>query len=139
MNRKPLSIKTTVLFVSGHFLIEMWRAFMDFGLVIPEFTNGNPAMMYLFAAVYTSIFTVWLIGLVYGSQGSRIGIVTALVSSIFFLLVIDVSTFLFYCPGGCPEPIFNVTTGAGLIFGTIGVVGLLMNLRKVQAEGQLAS
>lgn len=121
-----------------HFLLEMWRGFLDFSFVLPDYSGGSTGTMALYALVYTAIFATWLLGLSNARQGKRGGIITALVLDALFWAVVDLSTIFFYCPGGCEHVVFDITTWVAIIVGALALFGLGMNLRQPttqQAQG----
>lgn len=120
-----------------HFLLELWRGMMDFSLVLPDYSGAGVTGLALIAVVYTVVFAVWLVGLDRARQGKRGGIITALVVGALFWVGVDVSTILFYCPGGCEAAVFDITTYIALIVGALALFGMGSNLRD-QASQQPA-
>lgn len=114
----------------AHLLIELWRAFLDFSFVLPNFTKGNENQTLIASLVYAAMFAVWMLGLRNAGSGSRGGLIAALAIGILFLLGIDLGTILFYCPGGCSHAAFNIAAWAGAIVGLLAVVALTMALRR---------
>jgi len=113
-----------------HLLLELWRGFLDFAYVLPEFSSGKTSNMALYSLLYTVIFAIWLIGLRNARQGKRGGIIVAIVIGALFWLGLDLSTIFFYCPGGCEKAVFNYSTYTSLIVGALALYGLFMNLRQ---------
>jgi len=125
-----------------HLMLELWRAFLDFTFVLPDYAGGSTRNMALYALLYTVIFAAWLLGLANARQGKRSGIITAVALGALFWVGVDLGTIFFYCPGGCEDVVFDITTWAAIVVGALGLFGLAMNLRRVdsiamasQAEG----
>lgn len=114
-------------------LIELFRAFFDFAYVLPNEFAKTTELMTLTALVYVVVFGVWGWGLLASQGGGRAGIIAALVVGALFLLVIDVGTIFFYCPGGCSLFVFNLATWAGLVVGLLAVIALAIQLRQWKA------
>jgi hypothetical protein len=112
-----------------HFLLELWRGFLDFSLILPDFSAGSTGSIALFALVYTLVFAFWLLGLANARQGKRGGIIAALIIGALFWVGIDLGTIFFYCRGGCSEVVFDIETYAALIVGALALYGLATNLR----------
>ena len=113
-----------------HFMFELWRGFLDFTFVLPDFAEGSTNNMALYALGYTLVFAVWLLGLANARQGTRGGVITAIVIGALFWLGVDLSTIFVYCPGGCEEAVFDYATYAALIVGALALFGLVTNLRR---------
>ena len=43
----------------AHLLLEMWRGFLDFSLVLPQFAGDSTSNLALYGLVYTAIFAGW--------------------------------------------------------------------------------
>ena len=128
-----ISLTGAVVLAFAHFLLELWRSFLDFAYVLPEYSSGKTGNMALYGLLYTVVFAIWIIGLQHAGQGKRGGIITAIVLGALFWLGLDLSTILFYCPGGCEEAVFNYSTYTSLIVGAFALFGLAVNLRQKSA------
>ena len=124
------SLTGAVMLSFIHFLLELWRGFLDFAYVLPDYSNGRTSNMALYGLLYTVIFAIWLIGLRTAEQGKRGGLITAIVLGLLFWLGLDLSTIFFYCPGGCEEAVFDYSTYTSLVVGALALFGLFMNLRQ---------
>ena len=122
------SLTGAVVLSFVHLLLELWRGFLDFAYVLPNYSSGQTGVMALYALLYAVIFAIWLIGLWSAWQGKRRGIITAIVLGALFWLGLDLSTFLFYCPGGCDEALLNYSTSTSLVVGALALYGMFMNL-----------
>ena len=111
-------------------LLALWRGFLDFSFVLPELAGGSTASMALYALIYTAVFAAWLLGLGNARQGKRGGIIGALAVGALLWVGVDLGTIFFYCPGGCQEVVFDITTYVALIVGALALYGLAMNLRR---------
>jgi hypothetical protein len=58
-----------------HFLLELWRGFLDFSFVLPGYSGGSTGNMTLYALGYTLVFASWLLGLANAQQGKRGGVI----------------------------------------------------------------
>lgn len=130
-----LSGAITLAFV--HFLLELWRGMMDFSLVLPDYYGADATGLALIAVLYTAVFAVWLFGLDRARQGKRNGIIAALVVGALFWVGVDISTVLFYCPGGCEAAVLDIATYIALVIGALALFGMGSNLRG-QAGQQAA-
>lgn len=125
-----ISLTGAVVLSFVHLLLELWRGFLDFAYVLPDYSNGRTSNMALYGLLYTVIFAIWLIGLRNAGQGKRGGIITAIVLGVLFWLGLDMSTIFFYCPGGCEEAVFDYSTYTSLVVGGLALYGLFVNLRQ---------
>lgn len=125
-----ISLSGAVALSFVHFLLELWRGFLDFSFVLPDFSGGSIASLALAALGYTLVFAVWLLGLANARQRKRGGVTAAIVIGALFWVGVDFGTILFYCPGGCEAIVFDITTYAALIVGALALVGLGTNLRR---------
>ena len=123
------SLTGVIVLAFVHLLLELWRGFLDFAFVLPDYSDGNTGAMALYALLYTVVFAIWLIGLRNAGRGKRGGIITAIILGALFWLGLDLSTILFYCPGGCEEAVFDYSTYTSLIVGALALYGLAVNLR----------
>lgn len=124
------SLTGAVVLSFVHFLLELWRGFLDFAYVLPDYSNGKTGNMALYGLLYTVIFAIWLIGLRKAGQGKRGGIIAAIVLGALFWLGLDLSTIFFYCPGGCDELVFDYSTYTSLVVGALALYSLFVNLRR---------
>ena len=124
------SLTGAVVLSFVHLLLELWRGFLDFAYVLPDYSGGKTSNMALYGLLYTVIFAIWLIGLRTAEQGKRGGLITAIVLGLLFWLGLDLSTIFFYCPGGCEEAVFDYSTYTSLVVGALALFGLFMNLRQ---------
>jgi len=129
-------MKTLITSLSGaialsfvHLLFELWRGFLDFAYVLPDYSGDSAGSMALFALLYTAVFAVWLVGVGNARQGKRSGVITMIAVGAIFWVGVDLGTIFFYCPGGCPEAFFDVTTYTALIVGALALFSLMINLR----------
>lgn len=120
-----------------HFVLELWRGFLDFAFILPEFSGESTGSMALIALGYTLVFGLWLLGLANARQGKRGGVIAAIVVGALFWLGVDLGTIFFYCPGGCEAAVFDITTYAALIVGALALFGLAANLRRGISESSL--
>jgi hypothetical protein len=123
-----LSMAITLSFV--HLLVEMWRGFLDFSLILPGVAGNQAGNLALFAGVYILIFAFWMVGLGNARQGKRGGILTALVSGALLWVGLDLGSIFFYCRGGCSYLVFDIASYVGLIVGALALFGLGSNLRQ---------
>jgi len=130
MKNRITSLTGAVVLAFIHLLFELWRGFLDFAYVLPEFSSGKTGNMALYGLLYTVVFAIWIIGLRNAEQGKRGGIITAIVLGVLFWLGLDLSTIIFYCPGGCEEAVFDYSTYTSLIVGALALYGLALNLRQ---------
>jgi len=117
-----------------HLLFELWRGFLDFSFVLPEYSDGRVDSTALYALIYTVVFATWLFGIWNARQEKRGGLITAIVVGALFWVGVDLGTIFFYCPGGCPEVLFDVTTYASLIVGALALFSLIVNLRQKSSQ-----
>lgn len=113
-----------------HFLLELWRGFLDFSFVLPDYSGGSAGSTALYALGYTLVFASWLLGVSNAQQGKRGGVIAVVVIGALFWVGIDLGTVFFYCPGGCSEVVFDIETYAALIVGALALYGLATNLRQ---------
>lgn len=108
-------------------LTEVWRGFLDAMFV---FSNdiGEESFMHLAALIYVFLFALWTWSLISTARGSRRGLVTAFTINLLVLLIIPVSTLLFYCPVDC-------LAEAGWIFSLANTLNLLLGLLAAVALG----
>ena len=133
MKSQIFSLSIALAFSFIHFLMELWRGFLDFSFVFPqEFSRGSTTLVGIFALLYTLVFAIWLLGLRNAQQGKKGGVITALLIGALFWVGIDLGTIFLYCPGGCSEAMFNIGTYAALIVGAMALVSLAANLRQSQ-------
>ena len=130
MQNQPTALKGAIYLAFLHFLLELWRGFLDFAYVLPEFSNGKVGNTVLFALVYTLIFAGWLLALQSASQSRRRGIIAAIGFSALYWIGVDISTIFFYCPGGCEEAIFDYSTYTTIVIGALALFSLVRNLRR---------
>jgi len=130
-------MKTWITSLSGavtlsflHFLLEMWRGFLDFSFVLPGYAGGSTGSLALYGLVYTAIFAAWLLGLANARQGQQGGIIAAIAVGALMWVGLDWGTIFFYCPGGCSHIVFDITTYVALVVGGLALFGLAMNLRR---------
>lgn len=120
-----------------HFVLELWRGFLDFAFILTEFSGGSTGNMALIALGYTLVFAAWLLGLANARQGKRGGIIAAIAVGALFWLGVDLGTIFFYCPGGCEAIVFDVGTYAALIVGALALFGLAASLRRGVGQSPL--
>jgi hypothetical protein len=118
---------TTLSFL--HLMIELWRSFLDFSLIFPDYTGGNTGSLALGATMYTAIFAFWLVGLANARQAKRGGVIAAALVGALFWIGLDLGTIFFYCPGGCESILFDINTYLALIVGALALYGLAVNFR----------
>lgn len=123
------SLSSAIALSFVHLLLEMWRGFLDFSLVYPGFARGNTGSLALYGLVYTVMLAAWLLGLAGARQGSRGGIIAAIVFGALFWVGLDWGTVFFYCPGGCSHIVFDITSYVALGVGALALFGLAANLR----------
>jgi len=124
------SIKGAVVLSFIYLLMQLWRAFLDFVYVLPDYSGGSIPTMGAIALLYTLVFAAWLIGLNGARQGRRGAHLVALLFSALFWVGVDLGTILFYCPGGCEHVIFDITTWTALVLGVAVLFGLGSSLRR---------
>lgn len=115
-----------------HFLLELWRAFLDFVYVLPDYAGGSTGTMALISLGYSLVFGGWLLALNGARREKRAGAITAVLFGLLFWVGVDLSTVFFYCPGGCEEVVFDIGTYTAILAGAASLYGLLRNLRNAQ-------
>lgn len=111
-----------------HLLLELWRAFLDFSLVLPEVAADSTSILALYGLGYVLIFAAWLLALKLAREGKRGGLFLALAIGALFWVGVDWGTIFFYCPGGCEEQVFNITTYVNILVGGLALAGWGANL-----------
>lgn len=116
-------------------LIELFRALLDFAIVLPQFA-GSETQLVIAAALYTGLFGLWAAGLLWAQAGRRAGLLTAFGLGLLFWLGLDWTTTLpIMCPNGCDSVWFNIAAGVDLVVGGAALVALALQLRRKPAAG----
>jgi hypothetical protein len=113
-------------------LTEVWRGFLDAMFVFPN-DIGEESFMHLAALIYVILFALWTGSLISAARGSRRGLVAAFAINLLILLIIPVSTLLFYCPVDCLAEagwIFSLANTLNLLFGLLAAIALGMQLPR---------
>lgn len=116
-------------------LTEAWRGFLDAMFVYPN-DIGEASFMHLAALIYVFLFAAWIWSLISAARGRRRGLVVAFTINLLVLLIIPVSTLLFYCPVDCLAEaglIFSLANTLNLIFGLLASVALGLQFRSSAA------
>lgn len=111
-------------------LTEVWRGFLDAMFVFPN-DIGEENFMHLAALIYVTLFALWAWSLIAAARGSRRALITAFSINLLVLLIIPVSTLLFYCPADCLAEagwIFSLANTLNLLFGLLAAVALSVQL-----------
>jgi len=134
MNNKITSLSNVAMAAFIHLLLELWRAFLDFSLVLPEFAADSTANLALYGLGYVLVFAAWLLGLKSARAGKRGGMVLALAIGALFWVGVDWGTIFFYCPGGCEDRVFDITTYLNILVGGLALVGWIANLTRSRSS-----
>lgn len=120
------SLNSAIAFSAIALLTEVWRGFLDAMFVFPN-DIGEENFMHLAALIYVFLFALWVWSLISAARGSRRGLVAAFAINLLVLLIIPVSTLLFYCPVDCLAEagwIFSLANSLNLLFGLLAAVAL---------------
>lgn len=117
------------------FILLVARTFLDFQFVFPEFapTTGAAAPAIGF---YTVIFGGWLWALLAGMQGSRAGLIAALVFPLLFGLGGGIATLVSFCPSPCPTAggLMEIANWSNLVTGGLADVAVGSHLWQGRAR-----
>jgi hypothetical protein len=116
------------------FLMQIWRAFVDFVYEYPNYLNSSGTVL-LGTLLYTALFSGWAWALLRAMRGSRSALIAALIINLLFLLAIPIGTLIAYCPSPCPElwPLMELSNWINLLFGLLATVALVLQLRQYKA------
>lgn len=129
-------LSSVVVLSFVHFLLELWRCFLDFTFVLPVYAGDSVGTMAQYALGYTIVFAAWLLALASARQGKRGSIIAALILDALFFVGLDLATIFVYCPGGCEHVVFDITTSVALIIGALVIFGWVTNLRRPTLPAQ---
>ena len=129
MNKWFTSLKGGVTLSVIALITELWRGFLDAGMVIAiEFRE----YVELAALIFTVLFAGWAWALIVASQGKRSGLIAAFAVNALVLLGIPVSWLFYYCPASCQATagIFNLANSLNLVFGVLAAISLGFQFKK---------
>jgi len=110
-----------------HLLMELWRALLDFSLVLPQFAESTGELA-LYGLGYVLVFGTWLLGIRSAGKGKRSGNFVALAIGALFWVGVDWGTIFVFCPGGCEDPVFDYTSYLNILIGGLTLAGWVVNL-----------
>jgi hypothetical protein len=118
------------------FLTGLARLMLDVRFVseFADFMGDQPGQVALVMLVFIAFFGGWLWALLAAVQGSRGGLIGALVCSLLLALGDGLTTVLVFCPTPCPtlSPLGDIIIWANLIFGLVATAALGLQLRQTQ-------
>ena len=116
-------------------LTEVWRGFLDAMFVYPN-DIGDTSFMHLAALIYVFLFAGWTWSLIAAGRGSRRALAAAFTINLVIVLILPISTLLFYCPLDCLADvgwIFNLANTLNLVFGLLAAAALGLQFRQSKA------
>ncbi len=114
------------------FVSALARAFLDWGYVLPEFTDMRSATAIAGSLVgYLALYALWVWALIVAVRGGRGGMIATLVFDVGTLVGWGLGTVFFLCPTPCPTipPVSDVAIWSNVVFGAAASVAVFRGLR----------
>lgn len=117
------------------YILSIARTFLDFQFVFPEMAPGVGTAA-LAIGFYTVVFGGWLWALLSGVQGSRAGLIAALLFALLLPFGGGIATLAAFCPSPCATAggLMEIANWVNLITGLLAAVAIGLRLRQTSAE-----
>jgi hypothetical protein len=108
------------------------RSLLDFQFVMPEFFSAM-GQVAVSIVIYMAFFGGWLWGLLAAVQGSRRGMIAALIFPMLFGVGLGIGTLVSFCPSPCATAggLMEITNWTNLITGLLAVIAIASRLRLI--------